>query len=145
MDYLKDNNLLDLQVSDEIKTEVAEVSKWANIYTIVAFIGLGISIISGFLAMGVASRFGNGAMAGSNLVVIIISAAISLLLNITLYNAAKNLKAGIDANDQGFFNLGTAKLKSYFKIFGILLIIGIGFFVLVFLFALLAGAAGSFK
>jgi Family of unknown function (DUF5362) len=145
MDYLKDNDLLDLQVTDDTKIQLTEVSKWANIYAIVAFIGLGVSIISGFLAMGASSRYGGGSAAASGLVGIIFVGAITLLLNITLYNAAKNIKAGIDTSDQGFFNLGMAKLKTYFKITGILLIIALGFFILFFLFAIIAGSAGVFR
>ena len=59
----------------------------------------------------------------NSLAVNIVVIGVSLFINITLFAAAKNLKLGLDNNDQGYFNLGLAKLATYFKIIGIILLI----------------------
>ncbi len=148
MDLIKDNDLLDLQITDETKTQLTEIAKWTNIYAIVAFASLGITILTTILAIGKASKFGIEnveTVVGTSLFTVVIVGGLTLLLNIALYNAAKNLKLGLDASDQGFFNQGMRKLNSYFKITGILFIIFMGFFVLMLLIAILAGLTGAFR
>jgi len=72
----------------------------------------------------------------------LITAVISLLLNITLFQAASNLKKGLVQTDQNFFGVGLAKLATYFKIIGVIIIIILVFVVLLFL---LGGLIGIFR
>lgn len=148
MDFIKDNDLLDLQITDETKTQLTEIAKWTNIYAIVAFASLGITILTTILAIAKASKYGIEnveTVVGTSLFTVVIVGGLTLLLNITLFNAAKNLKLGLGASDQGFFNQGIRKLNSYFKITGILFIIFLGLFVLLLLIAILAGITGAFR
>ena len=122
----------DFGVNEEAKSNLKDISKWANINAIVAFVALAISLISAVAALGTIDG-------GGNLFGVLITVAISLLLNITLLQAATNIKKGVTQSDQGFFGLGISKLASYFKITGILTIIFLVFMVLAILVIMITG------
>ena len=132
MDNNQDNIILDFSITDEAKSHFKDIAQWARINAIVSFVALGISLITTVMTLG---RAGGA----SSLLGFLISAAISLLLNITLLQAADNIKKGTDIPDQGFFGLGLTKLASYFKILGILIIIVLVIAVIAFLFAIVIG------
>ena len=114
------------------------MARWANVNAIVSFVTLGISLISAIIAFGKAN---NALSAGGNLVGVLITAAVSLLLNITLLHAASNITKGIDSSDQGFFGIGLTKLATYFKIMGIIIIVALGIVVLAMLFVMVISLA----
>lgn len=147
MDQLNDNTIFDeFSVDGEIKSNLADISRWASINAIVGFVSLGLSIISFIITMGRLSEYGasSSGAAGGGIFSLIIGAAISLLLNITLLQAASNLKKGIEGTDQTVFGIGLTKLATYFRIVGVLTIIVLAIFVLAILFGILLGSGRSF-
>ncbi len=127
----------DFSVNEGTKSQLNGIAQWANINAIVGFASLAISVISTIIA---ATTYGNvGSLFG-----LFITAGISLLLNITLFQASANIKKGVAMPDQGFFEQGVNKLGSYFKITGIITIIALVIMVLAFLVALLAGSRSAF-
>lgn len=144
MENIQDNTIFDLAIDEEGKSHISSIAQWANISAIVGFAGIGISIIGVVIVLIRASEFsGSAANSGSGIFSLLISTAIALLLNITLINAAINLKKGIDQTDQGHFSLGLTKLAMYFKILGILTIIILVIATLVLLVVALVGAGRS--
>lgn len=113
MDILDDNNIFELKINEESKSHLSNIALWANINAIVGFISLGLSIILSIL----------GKSGGTNFFGLIVIIAISLLLNITLFNAAKSIKLGVEGHEQWNFNIGLTKLATYFRIMGILFIV----------------------
>ncbi len=150
MDNLKDNNLLEEQnLSEENKTHLYDIAKWTKILCILSFVGLGIGLLSLFVKTKPAMEAG-GALAGATLAgglfTYIIVIAISLLIYITLFNASKNIELGLTQHSQGYFNIGVTKLATYFRILGILSIIGGVFVLLALLIGIFAGiATNSFR
>ena len=116
MDLLNDTNLTEQKFSEETKFNFGSLTQWLNISAIIGFIGLAVTLLSMVIGKGSGGKENSLAV---NIVVI----GVSLFINITLFAAAKNLKLGLDNNDQGYFNLGLAKLATYFKIIGIILLI----------------------
>ncbi len=127
----------DFSVNEETKTHLADIARWTNINAIVGFAALAITLIAAFVAIG---TYGGG----GNLFGALITAGISLLLNITLLQAATNIKKGVAMPDQGFFGQGINKLSAYFKITGIITIIALVIMVLAVLVVLVAGAGRAF-
>jgi Family of unknown function (DUF5362) len=126
-------------------TQIEGVAKWAKILSIVSFVNIVLSIVSA-LYMGFAvSRYASGDEALGSVFSTIITAAISLALNIMLFNASKALQAGLQTNNQGDFAVGMQKMVHYFKFIGILFIIVLCFAALLIIIAVLAGIAGGFK
>lgn len=146
MDQLNDKTIFDeFSVDGEVKSNLADISRWANINAIVGFVSLGLSVISYIISFGRLSEYGvSSSAAGGGFVSVLIGAAISLLLNITLLQAASNLKKGIEGTDQTVFGIGLTKLATYFRIVGVLTIIVLAIFVLAILFGILLGSARSF-
>jgi uncharacterized membrane protein YdfJ with MMPL/SSD domain len=137
----------DFVIDDEIKSQFSEVAPWMKINAIIGFASLGVSVISIVVGLIKISEFGNivtstGMMAGTA-IGFIITVTISLLLNITLLQAALNIKKAVDANSQQLFAKGMSKLAAYFRIFGIILIVALVIFILAFVFAIaMAGIRG---
>ncbi len=138
MENNNDKSIFDeFGVNEETKTHLTGIAQWANINVIIACVALGITAIATLMEI---SRYGNSA----GILELLITAAITLLLNITLYHAATNIKKGVTMPDQGFLEGGVNKLASYFKITGILTIIGLIIIVLALLVGILAGASRGF-
>jgi hypothetical protein len=143
MDFLEKNDLLDetSRISEQSKGHLSTLAQWLNIAAIVSFVGLGLSVIQIMMPL---FRSNTGYRDTSNFVGEFITIGISLLLNITLFNAAKFLKTGLDGSDQSYFNVGIRNLNKYFKIMGILFIILLVFFVLAIIIGIFAAAVGGF-
>ena len=114
-------NLINLAYTQKLKKEFQTLANWANIVAIIGFINAGLSLIA-------AARLGN---IGSAL----ISVAISVALNIYLLKFAKSMKAGLETSNQNETNEGLNNLKTYFLVYGIILIIAIAVIALVLTFA----------
>lgn len=124
---MQENNstIFNFGLDETGKQNLKTISLWAAVYAIVSFIGLGITILK-LVIIGVKYSFeAAGSAFGSE----IISIAITLLINILLFNASSQLRKALDSVDQSLLTRGLSSLKSYFKVCGILLII-----VLVFVF-----------
>jgi len=139
MEFNSERSILELNINDESKSNFTTIAQWLLISAVVGFSSLGISIIAMFKV--ISSSYNSSATIGA-VVSTMIVAVISLLLNITLINAANNLKKGISMADQGHFNLGLQKLATYYRIVGIILIIVLIICVFAVLVGILAGSGG---
>ncbi len=135
------NSITEPEISEDAQSNLSSIAQWATLNSIIGLVSLVISLIMAFITFSKTSALVGSTNATSSLIGSLIGAGISLLLNLTLLAAAKNMKNGIADSDQGTFTLGVSKLNSYFKIMGILTIIGLIIFTLVLLVAI-AGFAG---
>ena len=140
---LQNNNLLDLQVTEETKTSFNGLAQWMNIYAIISLISLVVSVITTVMTVSRFSRYETSG-SGSSFFGLAITTGISLLMNLTLLAAAKNIKGGIAGTDQGLFNLGIRKFNSYFLIYGIITIIVMVIVFLVTIILVFAQSRGGF-
>ncbi len=137
------NNLFELQLDEEGRSNFSAIAQWTFMNALISLISLGITIVATFV--GSSKLNTNDESAGGSFMTILISAVVTLLLNITLINASGQLKKGLALSDQGYFNNGMAKLASYFKIVGILMICFLVLFIVVMLFLLVAGSGAKFS
>jgi hypothetical protein len=139
---MEENSILpELSLQENSKTNIASVAQWAFISAIVGFISLAISAYNTFSikAPDLGDPTLNNTNQGGRIFGFLVTAGISLLLNITLLNAASNIKKGLTTTDQGHFNYGMSKLATYFQITGILLIIALVIVALAVLIIFMAG------
>ena len=127
MDYLNGTDFQNKSIAEETKTNFASLGQWMFIGAIMGFVGIALSLITTVISYNKMSSFGLEAssIAMSQVVVSVVTICISLFLNITLLNAARKLKTGLASMDQSSFAVGLNKLAMYFKIIGILIIIGL--------------------
>jgi hypothetical protein len=135
------NNILDFNfdLDDTAKNHLSEIAKWAKINAIVAFVSVGISILQSLMLLTKIGSAGSQAIGAG-----FISWALSILLNILLLNASKNINIGLINSEQGVFNQGLNDLAKYLRVIGILCIVIGVIFLLVFLIALLFSGGRGF-
>lgn len=136
-------SIFNLELDEESKSNLSTIALWANINAIIGIAGIIISVLSSIIGFSKVSRFGGSSsfMSGS-ITSVFIGLAISLLLNITLLHAAINIKKGVQLSNQQYFVTGLTKLATYFRIFGIIMIVVI---VIVLLAVMLGGLLGGFS
>jgi hypothetical protein len=134
----------------QIRDYILEIARWARFIGIVGFIGIGLMVILGFYlgaAMNAVSRpeFGEvspmGGMGGGLFTFIyILMAALYFFPVYYLYKGAIGLRDGIRNGDISTLEDGFKNLKSHYKFIGILLIIVLSIYALIFVGALLVAA-----
>jgi hypothetical protein len=144
METTPTKSIFELELNEEGKTHFAGIAQWCYFSAIASLLSLAVSVVS---AVWIISKLGEdeSAIVASTATSTLFSIIISLLLNITLLTSANNLKKGLAGADQGTFNLGMAKLATYFRILGIMMIIALVIGVLAIIVVLLAGASQGFK
>ncbi len=145
MDFLQKNDLLEETsiISETSKGHLATLAQWINIAAIVSFVGLGLSVLQLVLQfVKHSSGYSSSPSVVDNIGQFVII-GITLLLNITLFNAAKFIKFGIDGSEQSYFNVGIRNLKTYFKIIGIIVIILLVIFMITLIIGIISVSIGN--
>jgi len=117
-------SIFNFEFDEESKSNLSTIAQWANINAIVGIVGIAISVLSTIVAYVKLSSYGGSSAAiSTGIFGLFIGLVISLLLNITLLYAAINIKKGLQLSNQQYFVTGLTKLATYFKIFGIIMIV----------------------
>lgn len=153
MNELENNLEKQLVFTEEIKDYIMETVKWSKFLSILGFIFVGIMSIFGILMMFSlgGTLFSNavglnnipGFPAGMFSVVGFVYFGIALLYFFPVYylfSFATKTKNAILCNDNQLLEEGFAKLKSHYKFVGILTLIIVGFYAIMFV----VGAIGLF-
>ncbi|HLX91645.1 MAG TPA: hypothetical protein VKR32_08180 [Puia sp.] len=149
---VQQDSIFKLGFDENAKELLKSLALWAKICSVCAFIGYGINLIVAFLGRGnsrlseesfnavsTANYSRAGAIASA-----LISAAIGCAINYFLYRFSIETNRGVNNLDQFQLNEGFANLKTYFKILGIILVIALILFGLVFLGVLASGGVKEY-
>ena len=141
-----------LALTFEGQAYLREAGKWAGFLGIIGFILCGLFLILALFIGTIFSALGNLSPAYASLPTYIgtFYAAFLILIDVMYFFFALyhfqfsvRIKKGIVFSDQFHVTQGLGKLKSFFKLAGILTIIMIGLYVLIFVIAMLAGLAAT--
>lgn len=132
----RESGLFSLSIEGSARELLQSAATWARIIAIVGFVSAGLTLLDTIIR---GAGVGGFAMAGSVLFVSIIL-VVQVVLNIFLYRFASNTLESLNNMSQVQFNAGVGNLKTYFKMVGILIIIGIAICIIVVL-AAIAGAS----
>ena len=127
-----------LVITEEVKGYLLVTAKWCKFIAIVGFVGLGILALFGFFAMlGVPLMQRNNVYAASVLfgLVYIIFAIVYIFPLLYLYRFSVEMKLGVLNNDEGEMTSGFLNLKKLAKFTGILTIVVLGLYALMFVIA----------
>ena len=142
----------DLQVSPVSQNFLHEAARWAKFLSIIGFIVCGLMAIAAFFAPSLYTRLSafeelSSAVAGAaSTVITIVYLAIAVLLFfpcLYLNKFSVKMKTALNSINQEDFEDSFKNLKSLFKFYGILSIILLSFYTLVFLIAMLTVAVRS--
>lgn len=135
-----------MSLNDYMKGYILEIAKWAKFLAIIGFIGIGFMFLAAIVMMvaGAAlSNFSNDYSnnplgAGMLGVIYIIMATLYFFPVFYLFKSAVGLKKGILNNDELTLTDGFQNLKSHYKFIGIMMIVVISLYILLFLFGMMA-------
>ena len=136
-----------LNLNDEAKSYLKEAGKWANFLSIVGFIICGLLFITAFFVGTIFSMLSSissiysqvPAAAGIFLsVIIILVDLLYFFFALYLNQFAAKVKRGIVFTDGSQLTQGLGKLKSFFKLWGIVTIVVLCFYALEMVFVVLA-------
>jgi hypothetical protein len=156
MDQNQSSALFGLGVDNTTKAHLAETARWARFLAIVGFVMCALVVLIGLffgtfvslLSGRAGGDFGDAELASGlgpvMAVVYIIIAGIMFLPYLFMFRFANKMKAALASSNQETFNQAFQDQKTYFRIIGILTIIGLIFFGLGLLFAIIAGASAGF-
>lgn len=131
----------ELTISLQTKNHLHEAAKWAYFLSIVGFVGLGLMLLGGLVAMfaGAAIPGASGQM-GIFGIIYLIMAALYFFPTYYMFLFAQKIKAACTATSQADLEVGIENLKSFFKFVGIFTIVIISLYLLMFIIGILAAA-----
>ena len=149
---MQDNqSLFSLNIDPEIKAHLSDTAKWARFLSIVGMILLALFAVGNILGMGFSSAFspvdteyGTGMATQLRVVMVILSIvliAIVFFPLLFLYRFAVYMKKALIANDQEALSEAFLNVKRYFRYLGILVIVMLAFYALVFVIFIVGFAA----
>ncbi len=149
-------NLFDLQIDQQSNSYLNEAAKWGKFLAIMGFIFCGLFVIIAlfagtFMASMMQGGFGGtdvggpgAAMSGVFIsVVYIVIALVYFFPCLYLFNFSSKMQIALRSNQQETLNTSFRNLKSCFKFMGILMIIGLAFWVLAIIIAIGAAVGGG--
>lgn len=134
------SNLFELQVDQTAMSYLKDAARWAKFLAVAGFIFCGMFVIFAILAGTVLNSLfstmgqgasGLGVMGGGFVAVVYIGIALlNFFPNLYLYNFASRMKIALRSNDQEQLNISFKNIRALYRFVGVLMIIGLGFFVL---------------
>lgn len=137
------DNFFNISFDSTTRALLRQAAVWAKVSTICAFIGYGITLIVAFIGrpeytlqnddLSTTTRLTSSSILGT-----FISVAVGAFINYFLYRFAVASIRGVDSMDSVGANQGFNSLRTYFKILGICIIIGLCLMVLAFVIFLVS-------
>jgi hypothetical protein len=137
-----------LVVSEDARRFLLETTRWAKFLAILGFVGIGLIVVVAIALMTVGGALfgeaaGNpfGALGGAAIGgVYLVLGALYFFPVYYLYQAATKLRNGLDGDDQGQLTLGFENLKSHYKFLGIMALVMLGLYGIIFVFTIVGAA-----
>lgn len=141
-----------LTITEDIRSFIYESSKWTKFLSIVGFVFTGLMIMLSLSVGAIMSSMNNMVGAQNNpyaamgtgflTVFLLITAGIYFYPSFILFKFSSSAKQAVLYGDQESLSTAMGKLKSFFKFWGILLIVILGFYALAIVTAII-GAIGA--
>jgi len=144
----------ELKVNEISKTYLLETAKWAKFIAIVGFIGVGFLVLAAIIFGAVSSLdFSSipgmeafGMLGGTFVAIIYLVMALVYYFPVKyLYDFATKVKVALEILDPVKLEEALEKLKSHYKYIGILIIVVLALYALIFVVAILAAIFASFS
>lgn len=148
------HNIFNLVIDEEGKAQLLETARWTMFLSIIGFVILALLILAGIFfgivlsaasgMAGINGMMGMPAGAGGAVIVFYLLMALFYFFpTYFLYKFSALIKPAILSNNQEQFNLALSYQRRMFKFFGILMIIVLGLYALMFIFMILGAVIGS--
>jgi hypothetical protein len=131
----------ELTISTQNKNHLQEAAKWAYFLAIVGFVGLGLMVVGGLVVMMVGTTVAGVGEMGAAGIIYLIMAVLYFFPTYYLFIFAQKIKSACASGSQSDMDTGLENLKSLFKFLGIMTIVVISLYLLMFLVGIVAIAA----
>jgi hypothetical protein len=143
------SDIFGLNLDHQTQQYLAETAKWGKFLSIIGFILICLLVIAGIFmgsVMATLSEYNElGVIGGGAFSMIYITGALIYFFpTFFLYKFSSAMQVALRNSDQQQLTESFKNLKSCFKFIGILTLIMIGIYVLIFMFGIIAGAASAF-
>lgn len=156
MEHNSSFDSFELQITPVAQGFLKEIAKWATFLSIMGFIFIGFLVLGALAmfamggAMGASDMQGMGGMGmmgmlgGATLGIIYLVIALLYFFPVMyLFKFASNAKKALSSNNTDQLTTSIENLKSHYKFMGILTIIGIVFYFIIFIVAIVAGVGAA--
>ena len=141
-----------LSVTEQAKAYLKESAKWTKFLSILGFIGIGFMVIAalfmGVIMGSVGGAYNAGAMAGLSsgiiTIVYLAMAALYFFPVMYLYKYSVRMKEALQSSNSDTLTEAFSNLKSHYKFIGVLTIVIISLYVLMFVITIGAAAVSGF-
>lgn len=130
-------SIFNLQIDEDGQSYLLELAKWSRFLGILGYIGLGLLVI---FSLSFAYAFADnltGLQGYWIAVFYVLFASIYVYPVYAIYKSGKLIKEGLYLHDQLIFNEGLKYIKNSFRYIGILTIVIMGIYALIFIFSLI--------
>jgi hypothetical protein len=142
-----------LTITEDVRSFIYETSKWTKFLSIVGFVFTGFMVLVSLSVGAILSSMNSLVGAQNNpyaamgtgflTVFLLITAAIYFYPSFILFKFSTAAKQAVLYGDQENLSLAMGKMKSFFKFWGILLIVLLAFYALAILSAIIAGVGAA--
>jgi hypothetical protein len=155
MEQNNKDNLFELQVDHQATAYLGDTARWAKFLAIIGFIACGLIVLMAIFAgsfiagsfgrlggeSGISGAGGLAAAGGAFFTILYLAIAVLYFFPcLYLFNFAKKMQIALRSNDQEQLNHSFRNLKALYRFLGILAIIGLGFWALGIIFAIIGSA-----
>jgi hypothetical protein len=147
MEPTAQSNLFELQIDHNSTQYLRDAARWGQFLAVVGFIFIGLFVVAAIIFATVLSNAFNSmgsasaAMSGGIIAVVcIIYALIYFFPCLYLYNFSSRMQVALRSNDQDQLNISFRNLRALYRFLGILLIIGLGLWVLAIIISVIGAA-----
>jgi len=139
MEPTMQSNLFELQVDQNAMSYLRDAARWARFLAIAGFIFCALfvvfaivvaTVLAGVLNTMGTSPVAGGMGAGPISAVYICIALLNFFPNLYLFNFAARMRIALRNNDQDQLNIAFKNVRALFRFVGVLMIIGLGLFVI---------------
>ena len=136
-----------LEVTGNAKTYLSTAASWAKFYAILSFIGIGFLLLGGLIVIAAGESMSNltampyGFSAFGWFYIVL--AVIMFFPALYLLRFSQKTKEALIANDSQVLEVSFQNMKSYWKFIGIMTIVLIAFFIIVFPIMMVTAAAAA--
>jgi hypothetical protein len=142
-----------LIITEDIRSYIYESAKWSKFLSIVGFVATGFMVLVAFSAGGIISTMNSMVGeannpyaklgAGALTVLLLLLALLYFYPSLLLFKYSSAAKKAVLFGDQPNLAVAMSKLKSFFKFWGVLAIVALGFNLLIILFAVIVNISAS--
>ncbi len=139
-----ESNLFELQIDHEVSSHLRETAKWAKFLSIVGFVGLGLILVVVLFAGSMVASYSSSPLTAAfsgggtlQIILLLVMVALYFFPCLFMFNFSSKMLRALHNNDQYTLVASFRQLKLCYKFIGILTLVLISIYALIFVIGLI--------